>query len=592
MRLRNTDRQTETSENHRRRFLRLLGAASAGTVAAGCLSDLEDDDTDNGNGDDDTSNGTENGLGNGNGESNLIEDTLAIVPLDDRPANIYFPEMTAATADVETRFPPEDQIGFFETPGNGDEIGEWLLSVDDVDGFIISVDMLVYGGLIASRVPEMSQEEAMSNVEVLSELRDEHPDATILVYDTIQRLAPTFLGSDDFDESLLQEWATLVDRVENLGEEEYADDLEDVEEQLPDEVIEDYLDSRERNHEVNRYVIEQLADDKIDYLILGQDDADEVGLHRPEREELLDLIGDLGVDDRVEVFPGADENDTTFVARYVTELFDLTPRVSVEYSGVHGEDWIPVYEDIPYDENIAKHLEVSGAQVVESDPDIHLMVNTPTQEGESRADELDAFVSDIATHLENDDPVIVLDAVEVNAADPELTERMEAEIAVSQLLAFSAWNTAGNALGIATGHGLSRWAFLQESGDYPDVTDLHDPAEAHVNYLLHRLTKDDYWKNVVQPDAYAEGWSMDANVYDLEPDEVEVLEAFVQDELGPFVETYAEDHFVGEPVEFGYSDGELKHGTIDELSTLEISLPWPRLFETILEPELDVSLPE
>lgn len=519
----------------------------------------------------------------------IIGDEVVIVPLDDRPANIYFPKMTAATAGIETRYPPDEMIGYFERPGNGEAIGEWLRSVDGIDGYIISADMLAYGGLIASRTPDLSRETALANIEILTELENDNPDLPLYVYDTIQRLAPTELGEADFNPSLVREWAILYDRVENFGQEEYEDDLAEVRSQIPDEILDEYLAARARNHIVNRRLIELTAAGTVDQLVLGQDDAAEYGLHRAEREDLIDLINELGVSKIIEVFPGADEIDVSLVSRYVYRRLGTTAKLAVDYAGIHGSDWIAPLEDISFDENIRRHLDVSGAEVVEDGADIELMVNTPSPEGNDRQEDIDSFVSRIVDHQRAGSPVIIVDPVYTNRADSVLMDRLESEAAVANVLSYSGWNTAGNALGIATGHGLSRWTFLQRSWRKTGVPELTESTAVHVEYLLHRLILDDYWKNVVQPAAYEKGRGMGANIWNLDPDEAETLEAYVRDEIIPFTTDYFAEHFEGNPIEFGHRGNRTFEGEIAELKDVGVTLPWPRLFETRLEPDISVT---
>ncbi len=516
---------------------------------------------------------------------------LVVVPLDDRPANMYFPQMTAAVADVETVFPPEDLIGTFTTPGDGDAIGQWLLDQEDADGYIVSVSMLAYGGLIASRTgAAATADEARARVSVLHELREQDPGTPIYVYDTIQRLALSALGENaELYYSLIQRWAILTDRVENLGHEELRAELEDVRAQIPDEVLDDYVAARERNHEVNRMLIEWAADGVVDHLVLAQDDAAPYGLHRAEREELRLLVDELGVEDTVQIFPGADEVDATLVGRFVQQLNATSPTVAVEYSGIDGADWTAPFEDTTYDENIARHVVAAGASVVADEPDIWLMVNTPSADGADRGADLDQFTARVAELQAAGEDVIVLDAVEVNHAERALTDRLEESVELASLLAYSAWNTAGNALGIATGHGFARWSYLEAGGAGDDAAEALEQAEAHVSYLLHRFTLDDRWKNDVQTAAYAEaqdnnGW----NVFGLTEEQSVVMEQFVVDRLTALTEDFYAEHFAGREVLV--LPGET--ATVGALTSVHIALPWPRLFETELEPQLTLELTE
>jgi len=513
---------------------------------------------------------------------------LAIVPLDDRPANLYFPTMTAASAGVETVFPPSDLIGTFTTPGDGDAVGDWLLEQHDADGYVVSVSMLAYGGLIASRTGTAATEaEARERIAVLRELRAENPGTPIYVYDTIQRLALSALGENaELYYTLIQRWAILTDRVENLGHEEYRAELEEVRAQIPDEILEDYVAARARNHQVNRLLIEWAADGVVDHLVLAQDDAAPFGLHRAEREELRALVEELGAEDTVQIFPGADEVDATLVSRFVQQHNGTRPTVAVEYSGIDGSQWTAPFEDTTFDENIERHVVAAGGAIATAEPDIHLLVNTPSASDGERAADLDAFVARIDELQERGEDVIVLDAVEVNRADHALIERLEAKVELPGLLSYSGWNTAGNALGIATGHGFARWSYLASGTRGSGVPAALDPAQAHASYLLHRFVLDDRWKNDVQPAAYAEARSHGWNVFGLSEDQAVTMEGFVAERLAPLTADFHADHFAGHEVVVARRGAQTHTATIGELTSTHIALPWPRLFETELEPEV------
>lgn len=516
---------------------------------------------------------------------------LVVVPLDDRPANLYFPQMTAATAGVETVFAPDELIGTFTTPGDGEAIGQWLLEQDDADGYVVSVSMLAYGGLIASRTGVAATlEEARERVSVLRDLREQNPGTPIYVYDTIQRLALSALGENaELYYTLIQQWAILTDRVENLGHEELRTQLDEVRAQIPDDVLADYVAARERNHQVNRLLIEGAAEGVVDHLVLAQDDAAPYGLHRAEREELRALVEELGVTDTVQIFPGADEVDATLVSRFIQQLNGTSPTVAVEYSGIDGADWVAPFEDTTYDENIARHVIAAGGSLTAQDPDIWLLVNTPSAGGADRPADLDRFTERVVELQDAGENVIVLDAVEVNRAERGLTDRLEASVELPALLSYSAWNTAGNALGVATGHGFARWSSLETAAGGAQVQDALERAEAHVSYLLHRFVKDDRWKNDVQTAAYAEAQSRGWNVFGLTEEQTAVMQTFVVERLVPLTEEFHAEHFAGrEVVVLPGEDGRV--ATIGELASVHVQLPWPRLFETEVEPVVVLDL--
>ena len=519
------------------------------------------------------------------GPPGVKDRTIALVPLDDRPVNTYCPEQTAASAGVRLQLPPRDLLGRFLTPGDGAAVARWLGTVDQVDGYVISVSMLAYGGLIASRTATPTIAQALANVEVIRTLRAAHPDAAIEVHDTIQRLALTSTGTPlDAYISLLVSWAQLYDQVVNLGQEQLRPKLDAARAQIPDEIVADYLAARARNHQVNQLMVEWVADGTISHLVLSEDDTAPVGLARAERVELEALAARLGVTDRVEIFPGADEVDALLVARIIAA--GTAPTYRVEYAGVSGEGWTAALEGIPFAENIRRHVTSIGGRVIEGDADIVLAVNTPSAAPGERGADLDAFVGRIGALLAAGTPVIVVDPVIVNKADHELVARMEAGLDLAALLCYSGWNTGGNALGLALAHGTARWAFLRASTSGFGVPQLDAPGRAHAEYLLYRFVKDDPWKNQVQTEAYAHARALGWNPLSLTPVQKAYFDDWVRARLEPVTYQYFAEHFAGHRLVLGRRGAKTFTAVLGRLDAVHIELPWDRLFEVTLEPEL------
>lgn len=518
---------------------------------------------------------------------------IALVPLDDRPVNTYFPQMTAKAGGVETVMPDDDMLGHFTTPGDGEEIGDWLVdTVDEVDGSVISVSMLAYGGLVASRTADQSYEDALANIKAIKRLRAKEPDKPIYVFDTIQRLAVTATDPETlkyYDQ--IREWAILYDEVHNLGMTEKEDRLQELEELIPEAVLQDYLDARERNHKINSLLIDWVKDGTIDYLVLAQDDAAPHGLHRAEREALVEKAKDLHVEDRTVVFPGADEVGTVLVSRLSLDSLRIHPKVAVEYSGMDGSDWIAPFEDTTFDESVEKHIRAAGGKPVEDadDADLVLMVNTPSEAGTSKADRreaLDGFVAGINEHLEDGKQVAVTDVTVTNKADPDLIERLQDKVKLPDLLSYTAWGTAGNNMGSALGQALQRSAFL-EKGNQFGVPLTVDAAQAHVNLLLSSFVNDHHYRNEVMADARKLVQKLGGNEWGLGDDFDEVNDLVVE-ELSPKVDDWYENYFADESIAIGKRGKHTFTGKIASLDGVEIVLPWERLFEVFVGPDVTI----
>lgn len=514
--------------------------------------------------------------------------TILMVPLDDRPANTYFPEQVGKSAGVEVIIPPKEMIGSFTDPGNGEQISQWLLKqAEKADGFVISTSMLAYGGLVASRTGAKSLEDATADIQVIKQLKERYPEKPIFVYDTIQRLAVTAI-SDEYVKyySQISEWAILYDKVVNLGlpGKERLDELERI---IPSTVLDDYKKARARNHTINKLMIDWADQQYIDYLILSQDDAAAHGLHRAERELLLEKVNELNVEEKVAVFPGADEVDVVLISRYVNQLFHSDPSFYVEYGGIDGKDWTAPFEDTTFDYNVKKHITAAGGTISENEQsaDIHLVLNTPSKDSSLRNQDIDKMVKRIQDLTVKGKQVVVGDVLIVNKADESFVTKLAEHIDLSKLLSYSGWNTAGNALGITVGHAGARFAFVEQKSGF-GVPVYEQAAKAHYEFLLHRFAKDQGYKNVVHPAAREYIKQIGASEWDLGSN-YEAVNNFVVEKLTAETEKWYQQ-FDGKKVYIGSRGNKAFYKTITSLESVHVKLPWPRIFEAELEPQIEL----
>ncbi|HEY0697762.1 MAG TPA: DUF4127 family protein, partial [Micromonospora sp.] len=293
---------------------------------------------------------------------------LAVVPLDDRPFTAYTPVAVAEAGGHQAVTPPNDLLGEFFTYGDSDAIGAWWRNTAaDTDGSVVAAPMLAYGGLVASRTCVTTLAEAQRRLTVLDEVKRENPNKPVYAFDVIMRLTiePTS-GYPGIYSGPIRTWAILADQVENLGREDLRAEYEQVAAGIPEEIKADYRCARARNNQVNREMVHRVANGTLDYLILGQDDATEYGPHRLEKEGLAALVRDLGVQDRVKIYPGADILGALLVAKHVTERLDAAPTVEIRWSRTPGDEWIAPYQDIPYATLVDEYLRTLGARTVDS----------------------------------------------------------------------------------------------------------------------------------------------------------------------------------------------------------------------------------
>lgn len=534
---------------------------------------------------------------------------VAILPLDDRPCNLRFPRALAHMVDYDVPMPPPHLLGRFRVPGNCEELALWLQRVaGEVDCAVVSLDMLAYGGLVASRTTATPLEVAKRWLDVLRQIRKAHPELTIYGANVIMRLSVTASSEAAARHGeLVRHYSELVSR--DRTEEEQAE-LEQIEADLPHDVLGEYLAARERNHQVNRYAVELAAEGVLDFLALTQEDAAPQGPHLEEQAALRALIKARGVEDRVAIYPGADEGGMTLLVRFIHKHMLRTPKVAVVYANEQDAERVAPFEDRPARETVSAHIAAIGAEeaVGPAAADIGLFVSPPAAYGRreaaddeelflQRCSDLEEFVESIGAQLQAERPTVVCDLAFPNGADPALTQLLFDNVEIHRLASYAAWNTAGNSLGSSLAHGAMRLIALQDKGAfdlahhvgrldtmrYLSLLDsLIDSEKTHVEFLLSRFVDDwAYQAQVRQQATEYVAERLRTSAFDLADGATEA-EEFVRAQLAQMAHELYLEHFLGRRcVRIGTGDNSADL-VLCELEDVQIRLPWGRLFEVDL----------
>lgn len=541
------------------------------------------------------------------------------VPLDDRPYNVKQVRLLAEMVDYELVMPPLELIGHFNTPGHCEEISQWLLAEarQGVDAAILSLDMLAYGGLVASRSPHVRTQLALQRLDCLADLRQHLPDTPIFASSILMRLSTTASSEASvLHWGLLRRYSELVGLVHDLGKETHQRELEQVKRRIPPDLLGQYLACRERNHQVNLRALQEVAQGHLDFLVLTQEDAASHGLHRPEQEDLLRSCEQLKVGDRVVLYPGADETGGVLFTRFVHQHMNKVPQVYVLPSNAAHMRNVAHFEDRPFTDTLAANLAVIGARPTDSlrEADLVLAVNAPqrrerayfaTEERRpARLDKVKAFAQKIVA-LDHPGLAICDVAFANGAEDAFVTSLLEAGLQPANLLAFAAWNTAGNTVGSALAHGTLRLISLQDKGAFDLANELLALSpmrylellnsliaseKAHVGLLLHHLVDDWLYQSRVRPQVTETVVSLlQASVFDLASSYPQA-EAIVRDELTHAAADLWIEHFLGrQSVSIG-SDENRSALVLADLEETRVRLPWRRLFEVDLDFDISVQL--
>jgi len=378
--------------------------------------------------------------------------TIALVPLDDRPCNLKFPAKLALAAGVNVITPPKELLGYFTSPGNTKEIEKWLLDVaGKADALIISIDMLCYGGLIASRRPDVPEDEVAERLEVFSKIRS-ITKAPVYIFNILMRLSIT--ADSEASKKL---W-------EDIFEYSRTKDRSALPKKLPKDVLDSYLAARKRDHEINKKAVRLVKEGLADFLIIGKEDCAPGGLHEKEAEALRSDIDSSGLGKKVKLINGADELGMLLTSRAIISPMDKKPVFAVRYSSGRGEG-TALYEDVPLSKVVSDHLDALGVKKVEgleeadtilfvhsfkgAQKDLLLQGSGKDERDSAGQHHLKNFCSEIVMAGEIDKKAAVADVCYCNGADLEFVDYLKNVSGLTKLCAFAGWNTVGNSIGSA-----------------------------------------------------------------------------------------------------------------------------------------------
>lgn len=480
---------------------------------------------------------------------------LALLPLDDRPCNYLFPQQLARIAGTELLCPARSLLGHFTQPGAASALIGWVAALPPQVPLIASIDMLAYGGLVASRRGTPSLQSAREHLEVLRTRKSRH-GAPVNAFNILMRLAVTMDSDAAINHYLLvQRYARLVDEAEFFDSKFLRQELEEVRAQIPPEVLDEYHRARQRNHQVNLQMVDWLSEGIVDVLLVTQEDCTQFGLHRLEQEELRTRAASLGLDDRFFLHPGADEAAQTLLARWWQSGLTL----ALHWSDPAQAEQIAAFEDRPYRETLeARMAAIQAEERLSGEADFELFINAPV--GSSQKDEPPAsrearrtVVKSLADRIraahDAGRRIALCDVAFPNGADDLLMQELDLQRLLGALTVFAAWNTAGN----TTGTVLAHCAALKTAGAAADMIQSRQ-------FLLERLVDDWCWQTRVRPRV-----ERSARLQGLSPlnmgAEAAPFESQATRELRTYARLLAGRHF----------------GT--QWEDFEVRLPWGRTFE-------------
>lgn len=354
---------------------------------------------------------------------------IAFVPIDNRPVCYTLPEQICAMdGNIQLYIPSREWLGDLTKYADVDKIFQWLKDLPKVDAIILSLDTVAYGGLISSRRSNDSFEKIRERIEKLKEiLKEKH--AEIYAFSSIMRIS-----NNNINEEEKEYWNKWGKKIFNYSfcMDKFGTICKN---EVPEEILNDYLSTRKRNFEINKIYLEWQKEKIFNTLIFSKDDCAEYGFNVQEARELEKLGGFVKT--------GADEIPLTLLARSIKGKLKVAPI----FLEPDCKDLISNYEDVSIEKSVKGQLNLAGCDICEPcDADILLYVNNfKDKQGEIVMKVLtEQFGGEFKTP---DKSFMIADVRFANGADNAFVKKLFENDLNENFYGYAAWNTSANSLG-------------------------------------------------------------------------------------------------------------------------------------------------
>ncbi len=379
--------------------------------------------------------------------------SIAVIPIDNRPICYdLVSDILSVDNNIKLYMPDIDFLGGLETSSDIDKIFDFIKNLPNVDYLVVSLDTLSYGGLITSRRCEDSFETIKKRVEKFREIISK--DTKILAFSSIMRIS-----NNNINEEEKPYWSQFGKKIFDWSYKSHKLGYE-IEHDIPDEIIKDYINTRKRNFEINKLYLKLAKDGFLDTLIFSKDDCAEYGINVKEAKALEYLIRKDNISNAY-IKTGADEIPLTLIARILSNNLKVNP-IFIEKNSI---DSISKYEDISIKNCVLGQLSLAKIEV-SSDADLNLIVNN------FRYEQGDLVLGEVINNTDlkinfPDKPYFIADVNNANGADNNFVEQLFKQ-KTNNFYGFCGYNTSANTLGCAILSAIVKYRAIKNNS-YNDI---------------------------------------------------------------------------------------------------------------------------
>lgn len=250
--------------------------------------------------------------------------------------------------------------------------------------------------------------------------------------------------------------------------------------EVPGSAMETYLKIRERKLRLTDYALQTLAGIGSVHYLLGIDDsAAGNNIHTNE----IALFSTYLTREEHVISSSLDGLGQMALAKLFLESHQSTaPQVSVSYFGDRADE-IPNFNYAVLREMVDDTLEYLGAEQVQQDADLSVLVVTPCDSSDRRREDLLRLVSQLNENEQDQIPTILIDVT--GNSEPLLNQLLVENTHLSMLLAYSGQFETPNYNTMALSQGLARYQALLDPSLQSQETQT-----AHLKNLASSLIKE------------------------------------------------------------------------------------------------------
>jgi hypothetical protein len=444
-------------------------------------------------------------------------------------------------------------MGDKKVPADHEKIVEFLLNeTKDAYGLVLSIDTLLYGGIVPSRLHYFSVEELKERLNVVRKIKENNPDIIIYAFNLIMR-CPQYSSADE-EPDYYGYCGLEIFKYGYLNHKKELGVIKDDELStfnalnVPENELKDFLTRREINCALNIETLDLLEEKVVDFLIIPQDDSSEFGWTAIDQRKISKIISQKNLQLSAYMYPGADEVANTLLSKLILKIENKRPLFYVKYNSVNAPTTIPFLEDRHLDLTVTYQIVAAGGLITKnlSEADIVLFVNANgiAMMEEATLDhkcdrgmttfrnmpEFMEFMDYCVNELNK--KVAVADVATINGSDFELVAMMQQKGLLLKVASYAGWNTSSNTLGTCIPHAV--------------VNYLYGNTKAHYDFLVSRYIEDFAYMTYVREKVLGTLESRGMN-YESVDGKRGVIAKEVKAELEKFIETHIEsikDHYV------------------------------------------------